>query len=170
MEILAKLGIDWRILVAQLVNFAVVLVVLHRFAYKPLLGVLEKREKTIEKSLEHAKDIEKRLKDTEERSRLLIEKAQREAVTLVEEASKLVEQKRNAALEKAKDDVSAVIADAKAKIASEKDMMLASAKDQLGELIVKAVRAIVDIGVDKEIPADLVAKVVTKAQESLTKE
>lgn len=167
MEILAKLGIDWHILIAQLVNFGLVLLVLHRFAYKPLLGVLEKREKTIEKSLAAAKEIEKRLKDTEEQSRFIIEKARREAVAVIEEAALIAEQKRNAALEKAKDDVGAVIADAKVKIATEKQTMLREAKEQLGELVVKAARAVVDIGVEKDIPADLVAKVVARAGEAL---
>lgn len=167
MEILAKLGIDWRILIAQLVNFGIVLFVLYRFAYKPLLSVLEKREQTIAQSLEDAKAIEKRVKETEERYSLILAKAQKEAAALIEEAGKIAEQKRNAALQKAKEDVAAVIADAKAKIATEKQTMLLEAKEQLGDLVIKAARAVIDIGVNKEISPDLVKKVVDKAGESL---
>ena len=36
-ELLSKLGIDWRLLIAQLINFLILLFVLRRFAYKPIL-------------------------------------------------------------------------------------------------------------------------------------
>lgn len=166
MEILSKLGIDLRILVAQLVNFALVLFVLHRFAYKPLLALLEKREKTIEQSMQHAKEIEKKLNDTTEREASVLAKARREAAALIEEAAKVAEQKRATTLEKAKDDVAAVIADAKAKIAAEKATMLSEAKSEFADLVTRATRAVIEIGVAKEVPEELVTKVAAKVNET----
>ena len=55
MEIFSKLGIDWRLLLAQVVNFLILLFVLRRFAYTPMLRFLEKRKNRIEKGLKEGK-------------------------------------------------------------------------------------------------------------------
>lgn len=167
MEILGKLGIDWKLLVAQLVNFGLLLLILHRFVYKPLLGVLEKRASTIEKSLADARAIEERLKEAEQSKSDILIKARQEAAVLMEEVARLAEQRRVTALEKAKQEVAQVIEDAKAEIAREKQAMLSKAKEQFGELVVKAAQVVIQHGLDKEIPADLVEKVVSKAKQSL---
>ena len=48
-ELFSKLGIDWKLLIAQIINFLVLLFVLYKFAYRPILSMLEKRTKKIEK-------------------------------------------------------------------------------------------------------------------------
>lgn len=63
MELLAKLGIDWRLLVAQAVNFALLLGVLTFFVYKPLLSLIDARRARIAKSLEDAEKIEHQKKE-----------------------------------------------------------------------------------------------------------
>mgnify|MGYP001588456271 CR=1 FL=1 len=67
MELISKLGIDWKLLVAQIVNFFILLFVLYKFAYKPVLEMLEKRSKTIEKGIHDAKASEERLKEIVQR-------------------------------------------------------------------------------------------------------
>ena len=66
MEIFEKLGIDVKLVIAQLVNFFILLYVLKRFAYKPVLKILEDRERKIEKGLKDAQSAEKRLHEMEE--------------------------------------------------------------------------------------------------------
>jgi F-type H+-transporting ATPase subunit b len=54
MEIIEVFGIHWKLLVAQLVNFTIVLFVLHRYLYKPVFAMLEKRQALIAKGLDDA--------------------------------------------------------------------------------------------------------------------
>ncbi|MGH9858257.1 MAG: F0F1 ATP synthase subunit B [Acidobacteriota bacterium] len=57
-EGLGALGIDGSALAFQVLNFVIVLLVLHRFAYKPILKVLEGRRRRIEESLKTAKELQ----------------------------------------------------------------------------------------------------------------
>ena len=66
MELLDKFGINFSVLLAQAVNFLIVLVVLYRFAYKPILKILHDRTRTIETSLKNA---EKFISNLEKRPR-----------------------------------------------------------------------------------------------------
>ena len=61
-ELITKLGIDWKFLIAQIVNFLVLLFVLYKFAYGPILAMLEKRQKKIEKGLKDAEAATKNSK------------------------------------------------------------------------------------------------------------
>lgn len=54
MELLNALGIDWKILLAQFVNFAVLVFVLWKFAYKPIFKFLEDRKNKIEEGIKNA--------------------------------------------------------------------------------------------------------------------
>lgn len=54
MEIIEVFGIHWKLLAAQLVNFTIVLFVLHRYLYKPVFAMLEKRQALIAKGLDDA--------------------------------------------------------------------------------------------------------------------
>ena len=65
MEILAKLGVDKWLLLAQGVNFIVLLLVLTRFVYRPFIRHLDERAARIEGGLTHAREAEERLLGTD---------------------------------------------------------------------------------------------------------
>ncbi|MDD4286765.1 MAG: ATP synthase F0 subunit B [Candidatus Peribacteraceae bacterium] len=58
MELLTKLGINWQLLIAQIVNFLIVMGVLGYFLYRPILNLLDSRTERIRKAMEEAKRIE----------------------------------------------------------------------------------------------------------------
>jgi F-type H+-transporting ATPase subunit b len=58
MELLTKLGINWQLLIAQIVNFVIVMGVLGYFLYRPILNLLDARTERIRKAMEEAKRIE----------------------------------------------------------------------------------------------------------------
>ncbi len=58
MELLTKLGINWQLLIAQIVNFVIVMGVLGYFLYRPILNLLDSRTERIRKAMEEAKRIE----------------------------------------------------------------------------------------------------------------
>ena len=60
-ELIQTFHIDWKLLIAQLINFAIVLFVLWKFAIKPLSKTMDKRTNDIEKSIDDAKKIEENL-------------------------------------------------------------------------------------------------------------
>ena len=150
MEILSKLGIDWRLLIAQLVNFAILLAVLYKFVYKPLLALLEKREAMIAKSVEDAQAIEHRLKETEKASEEALAEARLEASKVFEESEKVAEERRKQALEKTKGDVAHIVEQTRQMLKSEKETMMQEARQEIATLVVTAVeRVLSDVAHDK---------------------
>ncbi len=95
MELLQTLGIDVKLLLAQIVNFAILLFVLWKVAYKPLLTLMKERSQRIEKSLDDAEAL-KRERDawTQEHERLIAATKQ-ETRTMVNDAKEQTEKLRD---------------------------------------------------------------------------
>ncbi len=86
MEIIKNFGLDPKLFAAQIINFLVVLYLLRRFLYKPLLDLLETRRNAIAKGVEQAEEARILLEKAEEREKQLLKKAQEEAKRLLTEA------------------------------------------------------------------------------------
>ena len=131
------LGIQWPKLIAQFVNFAIVLFVLWRFAYKPVFQLLEARRQKIADGIADAEKIKTQLAETEaERKRVLAEAG--------DQASKLIEDARAAAIRVSEAETQKAIAAAeqiivKAREAAVQDhaRMLAELKREVGRLVVQ---------------------------------
>lgn len=155
MEVLAKLGIDWKLLIAQAINFAVLFWVLRRYAYRPMLDFLEKRTVRIEQGLKDAEAAQVKLGEMEAKEKTVLAEARTEAkniIALAETSAK----KRDAehALEtEAK--VKRLLEEAEVKIHEEKDKAMAGAKEEIGELVMLSVEKIlrekIDAAKDKEL-------------------
>jgi len=86
--LLAELGIDWKLLLAQGVNFLILLVVLTAFVYRPLVRLIEERRKKIELGLRGAEEVEGRLKEVEEIKVRTVAAADRTAAEMIGAAEK----------------------------------------------------------------------------------
>jgi len=86
MEIIQKFGIDPVLLIAQIVNFLIILYLLKRFAYKPILTTLKNREEKIKKGLQDAEESRILLEKATAREQEILRKAQSETKKLLEEA------------------------------------------------------------------------------------
>ena len=102
MEILNNFGIQPLLLAAQIVNFLIILFLLKKFFYKPIVKALEERKKRIAESLENADLIEENLKKTEEKSAQIIEEARKSAQYLITQANQEAERISQQALDEAK--------------------------------------------------------------------
>lgn len=138
MELLQKLGIDGKLLLAQVINFLVLAFVLYKLAYRPLLKVLDKRSKTIARSLADAKRVEEQLKASkEERDRLFAE-TQRANETLMAQAHQQAEQLRHSMLAETKTELDALRARTQQEVGAMKARVLDEAKGELADLVVAA--------------------------------
>jgi F-type H+-transporting ATPase subunit b len=83
-----KLGIQPSLLFAQVVNFSIIVVVLAKLLYKPILTALEKRKKEIEKGLALTEKLEQEEAKLNEKRERVLGEARNEALAIVEEAKK----------------------------------------------------------------------------------
>ena len=160
MEVFSKLGIDWRLLVAQLINFGILFWILRRFLYKPILDVLEKRKTTIEKGFEDAKLAEEKLRAAEKEALLILQKAKHEAEKTVEQAQKDAQNERQEITRKAKEEVYRIIYEAREKILAERQDMIDEVKKELAGVVTDAVSVVLAGVSDKKISADLAKKAI----------
>ena len=136
-QIARTFGVDWSHLVAQMISFSIVCVVLQRFAYKPVLKMLEERRQQIAQGQANAEQIKAELARIEAQRKEVLDKANAEAGRLIEEgrsaAARVQEQETQKAIAAAEQIT------AKAKEASAQDLlrMLAELKSEFGRLVVK---------------------------------
>jgi len=108
-----SIGINWKILIGQAINFAVLLFVLKRFVYKPFLNLLEKRKTGIEEGIKKTEEAEKSLQNirgmsdkikenSEKEAGEILKKAELRAQDRAKELAGLAEKERQKMLESAK--------------------------------------------------------------------
>lgn len=115
------LGLDIKLLIAQIVNFGLLFFILKKLLYKPIIKMLDDRKKTIEESLLNSKKIEEELNKLEERKSEVIGKVQREAQKEKESLIALaVEEKKNI-VDEAKKSSEAIVAKSVKKIQAVED-------------------------------------------------
>lgn len=100
MEILQSFGVDWKLLLAQLVNFAIVVLVLWRFAIKPLTKIMNERNKEIEVGLKKAQESTDRLTKVENEVKQKLTQARQEADKILNASKQQADKNNQANLEK----------------------------------------------------------------------
>ncbi|MFC4991878.1 ATP synthase F0 subunit B [Rubritalea tangerina] len=135
-------GVNWFLFGAQLINFIIVIIVLKKFAFTPILAMLEQRAKRIAEGEEKLKRIETQLAESEEQTAAALEKANNDAKRLIEEAkdsaAALSEEKSQEAIAKAQD----ILAKAEATAKAESEKMKAELKSEFGQLVVATTAAV----------------------------
>ena len=135
-NITTTFGVNWGMFISQLIAFGIVAFLLNKFAYKPVLEVLEKRRQRIAESLENAEKIKKDLEETEQSRKEILEKANDQANKLIEEGRAAAEKVREAETQKAIKEAEAIIAKAREVAEADHSKMLAELKAEIGQLVV----------------------------------
>jgi len=122
---------------SQVVSFSIVALLLKRFAYKPILAVLEDRRRRIEEGLLNAEKIKKELAEAQKRYAEILAKANADAQKMIDEAREssahLAERKQQEAIAAAEQ----IIAKAREAAAFEHERTMESMKRELGRLVVE---------------------------------
>src|SRR5215469_8714454 len=79
-------GWNWKLFLSQVISFSIVAYLLQRFAYKPILAVLEERRRKIEEGQINAEKIRKELAEAEKRYQEIVTKANSDGQRMIDEA------------------------------------------------------------------------------------
>jgi len=151
MEALQKLGIDFKVLIAQIINFGILFLILKHYLYKPILNALDKRKKRIKESLEKAAEIEKRSAASEEEYNNCLLKANQEASVIVDKARVDAEKTRKIILEKAEKEAEAVKIATEKDIADKRNALYADVKKNAGKLAIFIVTKVLKQDMNEEL-------------------
>ncbi len=144
MELLSKLGIDWKLLIAQIVNFAILVGVLSYFIYKPLLNLLDARRERVRKAMEEAKRIEEQTKELTTFRTEQLRKIDSECAMFLERTKKQAEEMKGEMLTAAKKEVEQFLAKGRQQIELERSQVMAETQAVLTEMIVKLTAKLIE--------------------------
>ena len=125
MELLSTLGLNWSALVAQLINYGILLVALTFLLYRPILRLLDERSARIAKSMEDSKKIEQKLKDIEKDRAAAMKELDQKASAILAEAKKQADVSKSEMMQGAQQEVSALLERGKKQLEDEKRKMVA---------------------------------------------
>ena len=137
-ELAERFGWEPRLFISQVVLFVIVAVVLAKFAYKPLLAMLEQRKRQIQEGIENAEKTRKELANAQAKSQEILTNAGLQANKVVEEARAAAAAEREKARQQAVTDAQDIIAKARAASESELNRLKAELRREFGRLVVDA--------------------------------
>ncbi len=157
---LGSLGINLKIFIAQLINFGIVLLVMWKFAYGPIVKLLEERQEKIESGVKSAEKAEKRLIEIEAEQKTILAQARTQASQVLEEARSLSQERKDLMIAKAKDEVASVVTQGKAQLVHEKEQMLRDMRSEIAQMAVSAAQRILAESVDEKTATKLAEGVI----------
>ncbi|HAI83349.1 MAG TPA: ATP synthase F0 subunit B [Chitinophagaceae bacterium] len=119
------------------IAFLVLLFVLTKFAWKPIMAAVKERETGIEEALAKAEKMKAEMAQLQNENEALLAKAREERATLIKEAKETADKMVAAAQEKAKAEYDRIVADAQAAIHQQKNQALTEVKNQVGSMVIE---------------------------------
>jgi F-type H+-transporting ATPase subunit b len=141
-ETIEALGIYWPKLIAQTVNFSIVLFVLWRWAYKPILALLEQRRQQIADSVANANKIKEELAKTEAARQAILSQANIQANMLIVEARAAAARIQEVETQKAIAAAEQIVAKAREATTLDHARMLTELRHEIGRLVVQTTAAV----------------------------
>ncbi len=144
-QLFSQLGIDWRLLLSQAVNFFIVLIVLRLVAYRPLVQLLHERRARIEEGLTKAEEADRRLAESTKVGHEKIKEAEAQAIALLkqtEDESRVLEEKL---LAEAKRKEADELANAAARLRAQEEASQRAAEKDAVALVRRAIAKTVEL-------------------------
>jgi len=136
-EIARTFGVDWSHLGAQIISFAIVCFLLHRFAYKPVLKMLDERRQQIAQGQLNTEKIAAELARTEAKHQEMLMQANAQATKLIEEARAAAARVQQQETQKAIAAAEQIIAKSRQAADQDHERMLIELKREVGRLVMQ---------------------------------
>jgi F-type H+-transporting ATPase subunit b len=162
-SIFGNLGIDWQMLILQMISFVILVLILGKFIYPQIAAMLDRREKMIADSVKAAREAEEKAAASEEETAKLLDKARAEAGDIVatakKESSDIVASAEADAAKKAE----AIVAGARADIERDVQNARKALRGEVVDLVAMATEKVVDAKIDAK-DAKIIAEAVKESK------
>ncbi|HTW97098.1 MAG TPA: F0F1 ATP synthase subunit B [Candidatus Methylomirabilis sp.] len=162
MKIFSAFGLDIKILIAQLINFGILLFILWKFAYKPMFKILDDRKKKIETGIENAAQAEEKLREMGEKEKKVLHEAKKEAAKILDDARAMAEESRKKNIDKTKEEIGQLINQEKENMRLEKAEILKSINREVADLVVATVEKVIEEKMTGAKDEELIKKAIGK--------
>ena len=161
---LAELGFSWPLLVAQLVNFTILLFIIYKFGYKGFLKkALDERAQKIKESLEEADKVKMEAQAAEVDFKNRLESASKEGQEVIARAMRTGEEARQRAQQEAKQEAQALVDKARVEIQRERDEVVTELRQEFADLTITAAEKVIEKSLDKATHQQLIDQVLEES-------
>jgi len=143
------LGVNLPGLLFQAINFLLLLFILQKFLYKPILNAIKSRQEKIQKGLEEAERASKRLAEAEAEAERILAEAKAKAQEIISQATQEGNRIREEIIVQAKAEASRILERARMEAERERELAMAELRRQAIDLAVLTARKIVGQALDE---------------------
>lgn len=144
-------------LIAQIINFVILLAILAKFAWKPIMQALEDRQNKIAGDLANAEKEREAAENLRQEYQQQLAEARAQAQSIIDKATKLAEQTKDQIIEEARAENARLLKAAEEQIAVERERALAQMRSEVVALSMAAATKIIEQNLDTNANAKLVA-------------
>jgi F-type H+-transporting ATPase subunit b len=135
-NLLNQFGIEGPFLLSQMISFCVVVFVLYRFAFKPVLATIDERQTKIADGLKYAQEMRSKLEDAEAQHKVIVQKASQDAQQIVNDARVVAEDRISKSSQDAIARAGEIMTKAEQQIELDRKNMLSEARTEIARLVV----------------------------------
>ena len=162
-QLLSQLGIDWRLLIAQAVNFFLLLIILRLYVYKPLLQLMHDRRHKIEQGVAKAEEADIRLREAEEMKRDKIKEGEAQAMGILRQTETDAKELEARLLAATKKKEAEAIANLQVQLHAREEESRRASEKEAASLVRRAIARTVELAPDK-IDDALIARAIEQAK------
>ena len=159
-----QLGLDPIKLLIQAVNFLIVLYILHRFAYRPLLRTMEARSNRIRSDLDEARRLREESEQDRRSYQQQLSQARTEARGILDEANATAQRIREQAMAEVEAQNAIALRRAQEAIGREKEQAIGELRREVADLAIMAATHVVGRSLDGEDQRRLVDQAIAEAE------
>jgi F-type H+-transporting ATPase subunit b len=163
-DVFSALGIDWRLLILQIIAFLILVFLLAKFVYPWLMKQVDERQKGIEAAAKAATEAQASAAESREQTEALLAEARTQAAQIVDSAKLEANQMLSASEEKARSSAEKIAADARAEVEKSIEAAKRELHDETLELIAFATEKVIHTKLDKKADAQLIASALEESK------
>lgn len=164
MDFLKDFGVEPIMLLAQMVNFAILLFILKRFLYKPILKVLEERKNKIATSMKQSEQIQKKFEELDVKQQEILDNARNESAQIIDAAKSEAKTLANQIQIEASNQTQLSLKRAQETLALEKQKMISEAKKEIVSVVTSATQKVIGKMMTKKDNDRLVTEAVNETE------
>ena len=157
------LGFNLPTLLAQIINFAILLGLLYLVAYKPIMRLIDERSRKVKESMEQTELIQQQAERAEEEVKKQLEAAGKEGQEIIARAARTGEGLRQKAQQEARQESEYFIARARGEVQRERDEAIDELRKEFADLTILAAGKVIEQTLDKKAHRQLIDKVLKES-------
>lgn len=160
LAILGKIGFDWQVAFANLVNFLIIFFLLKKFAFGPLEKVIRERKKKISDGIENAKRAETELFMAENIRNEKIAEAKKEANTIIGDAQQKGDEIVAESKAQAEDEKASIVASGEREVREKKEAIKKELETETADLVIGSLEKVLRESFDDKSQKDYIKKIL----------